>query len=404
MRIPVLVALSLVLPSMAAATCDSETYSSNPAYLSHLPVQDFSDPALNGSQYQALDVQPWSYEGVEYWHSSGSVSLTTCWGIPGMDAANCGDMTQNFIQNDGTLSMRPAQPASSMGFRWGTQGSSVSIEVELSDGSMRSFTQFGQTGFFGYCAGEHTIARISFTSPDGGIDDVRHGDPATVPTACVPDEPQTDPGPFVGMPVETFTDELGTASTSVSSSMPLSYDGVSYWGWWWVNEGWATADMQGPQLAVSTLYMQPETPSTRVAFDWVAQFAGANITLDLSNGQQRTYTLTAGPGGPETPRTSTATATDSPTPTRRSTAPIPWTPTPTTMAWATCSRCSSAVTPSTRTRTWTDSSIWRRSSSTAPTPTSPTRTETRSWTARRSSCTVPTRWHPIPMGMACRTA
>lgn len=143
----------------------------DPAIFASVPAQDFEGGNLPNAA-------PFSLDGLTY---GASGYLSTGWCIPGMDSNSpgCGG-TNTYLTGDGTSSLTPDQGAAAIGFRWGTQGPSMTFTVNLVDGTSQTFTRndvapagWGASGYFGYCAGNGpAIDSIDINSPDRGIDDV----------------------------------------------------------------------------------------------------------------------------------------------------------------------------------------------------------------------------------------
>lgn len=156
----------------ASLSCPADGHVTDPALFSGQPVQDWQDPSLSPSPPFSLDGL--TYEG--WWFTS------TGWCIPGMDSNSpgCGG-TNRYLAGDGNGTLTPAQAAQAIGFKYGTQGSSFTVVVHLTDGSSESFVLtdpapggWGVTGYFGYCAASSgaLIDYLEISSPDRGIDDV----------------------------------------------------------------------------------------------------------------------------------------------------------------------------------------------------------------------------------------
>src|SRR5690606_29596614 len=78
------------------------------------------------------------------------------WCIPGMDASGgCGGDNEYVV----TGVFAPASPASGVAFAWGSQGSEVTVEISLSDGTSKVFTPSadGTTQHFTWCSGDPSV-------------------------------------------------------------------------------------------------------------------------------------------------------------------------------------------------------------------------------------------------------
>lgn len=167
-------------PEFDDTGCGANVYFTDAAKFAAIPATTFEDAAFKPSFTNpgATAASPWLHEGIEYhpW-----LSIRNDWCIPGMDTGVCSG-TNWYMTFDGTRFIDPVVDTSAIGFRWGTQGSSATIQVYLTDGTTRSFFLntpapggWGATGFFGYCTGSDTlqVERVSITGPDGGTDDIR---------------------------------------------------------------------------------------------------------------------------------------------------------------------------------------------------------------------------------------
>ena len=171
----------------AQALCDPESFSTIEADFAELTADDFEDlqPTLDWTGNTLARSEVFYY---------GDFAPATSWCIPGMDgdivvepwSYSCGG-DNVYLATAMDLHLEPTVPSDVVGFRYGTQGPAVGIQVTLSDGSVRSFTMTdGPTnpwgsvmvlGFFGYCTGDPslTVVDVHVTGADGGIDDVRAG-------------------------------------------------------------------------------------------------------------------------------------------------------------------------------------------------------------------------------------
>lgn len=209
----ILATLAWAGTAAAQAPCDPESVITDESLFADLAADDFQDMAPGWAPY---DDQSMARSGMLYY---GNLAAANGWCIPGMDSdivvdpwsyACGGDNV--YIATAMDLHMEPTTPSDVVGFRYGTQGQIVNVEVTLSDGSVRTFAMTdGPTnpwgsvmvmGFFGYCTGDPalTVSHIHVTGFDGGVDDVRVGTFQTCEdadgdgvTTCDGDCDDTDP-------------------------------------------------------------------------------------------------------------------------------------------------------------------------------------------------------------------
>ena len=167
-------------PLFDATGCGPNVLFTDPAKFATIPGTDFEDDTFKPyfQNPNASAATPWLHEGIHYhpW-----LAIQNNWCIPGMDTGVCSG-TNWYMTFDGTRHVDPVVDTTAIGFRWGTQGSSVTIQVHLTDGTTRSFVRstpapggWGAAGFFGYCTGSDAlkVQKVTISGPDGGIDDVR---------------------------------------------------------------------------------------------------------------------------------------------------------------------------------------------------------------------------------------
>jgi len=180
-----LIAASILAPTPALAF-DTESWTNDPSVFGDLAVEDFQwmSPGYTSAYTES---SPLVVGDLAYW---GAVWPDNGWCIPTMDSnPSCGG-TNRYLASAVDLSIEPLVPVDRIGFRFGSQGHYFHFEVELSDGSTRTFSidegEWGgqATGFFGYGTGDAslTITRIHLSAADGGIDDIRYGLVATTGT------------------------------------------------------------------------------------------------------------------------------------------------------------------------------------------------------------------------------
>ncbi len=284
------------LVSDGRAACDPTSFVTDPVQLQSGPPSTFSDPALFNQAQAASASAPFIWEGVGYYQeTSSSVFFQPCFGIPGLDAADCSDPTANFLVFDGALHMVPQHATSSIGWQYGTQGAASLVSITLSDASLHSFYTPGQSGFFGYCTGDsRTITDVRAQNFDGGVDDVRIDAPSVGPAGCVPDTYITDASVFSGQPIEDYEDDALATIFGLTEASPQVTDGVRYWPSYWINDGWAVSNLNGRRLAVAgQLHVAPVASSTSVGFRWGNQSSSGRVELRLSDGSLRSYDLTS---------------------------------------------------------------------------------------------------------------
>lgn len=165
-------------PAFDDTGCGPDVHFTDPEKFAAIPGSDFQEPEIAHTGAAATQASPWVHEGIAYYND---LYIHNGWCIPGMDSGSCSG-TNYYMIFDGTRYIDPLADTKAIAFRWGTQGPSVTINVELTDGTSRSFFLntpapggWGSTGFFGYCTGSSpvSVARVSISGPDGGIDDVR---------------------------------------------------------------------------------------------------------------------------------------------------------------------------------------------------------------------------------------
>jgi hypothetical protein len=128
----------------------------------------YDDPALFNQMFPT----PWIHEGVSHELTGGSLWVTGCWGIPGLDSDDCANPAAGaFLTNYGDTTLRPVSPVPWMGFTHGGQSGSNTVEVQFTDGTGETFV-VEAPDFFGYCSAGANIEAIRVTGFDGGIDDV----------------------------------------------------------------------------------------------------------------------------------------------------------------------------------------------------------------------------------------
>lgn len=183
-----------ILPNLASAqVCGPDTWIDDPVAFEHLAVEDFQAFPLGGWS-NVTPTDPIVASGAHLW---GMVWADSSWCIPGMDSGGSCGGDNVYLASAVDLHIEPQAPSTQIGFRYGTQGNTFSVEITLSDGSVRVFNpdQLNPTpwggqqvyGFFGYCTGEPglTIAHVHLSAADGGIDDLRVGNAAST---CSPED------------------------------------------------------------------------------------------------------------------------------------------------------------------------------------------------------------------------
>ncbi|MFT5430643.1 MAG: hypothetical protein ACI9OJ_001319 [Myxococcota bacterium] len=183
--IPIFMALAFFPTLASGQTCAVDSFTLDPTEFEHLAVEDFQGFALDNWN-AVTEADPIVAAGAAIW---GMVWPTNGWCIPGMDnGGSCGG-TNIYLASAIDLHVEPLSAVSQIGFRYGTQGQDFHILLTLSDGSEHHFTPEdlhtnawgGQNnyGFFGYCTGDDTltISHVYMWGADGGIDDLRLGNP-----------------------------------------------------------------------------------------------------------------------------------------------------------------------------------------------------------------------------------
>lgn len=178
-----LIAAAMLAPSSALAF-EPESFTSDPSLFADLTVQDFQ--SLTPTYWTTwTESAPLVIDELAYW---GEVWPDNTWCIPTMDTSPYCGGTNVYLASAVNLTIEPLVPIDRIGFRFASQGPDFSFEVELSDGSVRTFHVQGDyipewgfngpaTGFFGYGTGDSslTITRIHLSAADGAIDDIRYG-------------------------------------------------------------------------------------------------------------------------------------------------------------------------------------------------------------------------------------
>jgi hypothetical protein len=182
-----LVAAAVLAPNSALAF-EPESFTNDPSLFGDLAVQDFQ--SLPPSYWSGIDAtDPLVIDDLAYW---GDVWADNGWCIPTMDTLpTCGGSNM-YLASAVNLHIEPLVPIDRIGFRFASQGPEFYFEIELSDGTTRTFhiegafiPEWGMngpaTGFFGYGTGDAslTITHIHLYAADGGIDDIRYGVAAT---------------------------------------------------------------------------------------------------------------------------------------------------------------------------------------------------------------------------------
>lgn len=183
MLLETLAALSVLAPSAAFASFDPTAYTTDATLFSDLSVQDFQ--SFTPSYWTDYpETAPLVIDDLAYW---GTLWPDNGWCIPGMDSGPYCGGTNVYLASAVDIHIVPLVPIDRIGFRYGTQGSTFTFEVTLSDGSVHTFFVSGSTdasgwsnpatGFFGYGTGDAslTLEHIHLQAMDGGIDDMRYG-------------------------------------------------------------------------------------------------------------------------------------------------------------------------------------------------------------------------------------